>query len=47
VAAFIASQRAEYGIPNAVSRRTLGVWQAWFCKCAHGELPHFDILGRC
>jgi transposase InsO family protein len=39
VAAFIASQRAARGIPQAVSCRALGVSQAWFYKWASGELP--------
>jgi transposase InsO family protein len=39
VAAFIASQRAQHGIPQAVSCRALGVSQAWFYKWAQGELP--------
>jgi putative transposase len=39
VAAFIASQRAQHGIPHAVSCRALGVSQAWFYKWAGGELP--------
>ncbi len=32
MAAFIASQRAEHGIPYATSCRALGVSQSWFCK---------------
>src|SRR5207245_7297821 len=36
---FIASQRAEHGIPQAVCCRALGVSQAWFYKWAGGELP--------
>ena len=39
MAAFIASQRAARGIPQAVSCRALGVSQAWFYKWAQGELP--------
>jgi putative transposase len=39
VAAFIASQRAQHGIPLAVSCRALGVSQAWYYKWAQGELP--------
>jgi putative transposase len=39
VAAFIASQRAGHGIPQAVSCRALGVSQAWFYKWVQGELP--------
>jgi putative transposase len=37
VAAFIASQRDEHGIPHAVSCRALGVSQAWFYKWKHGD----------
>ena len=32
VAAFIASQRAEHGVPHAVACRALGVSQSWFYK---------------
>jgi putative transposase len=39
VAAFIAAQRAQRGIPHAVSCRALGVSQAWYYKWAGGELP--------
>jgi putative transposase len=43
VAAFIASQRDEHGIPHAVTCRALGVSQAWFYKWLHhanaGTLP--------
>jgi putative transposase len=39
VAGFIASQRADHGVPHAVSCRALGVSQAWFYKWAGGELP--------
>jgi putative transposase len=39
VAAFIASQRGDHGIPHAVSCRALGVSQSWFYKWKHGELP--------
>ncbi len=38
MAALIAAQRAEYGIPHAVSCRALGVSQAWFYKWRHGEV---------
>jgi putative transposase len=38
VAAFIASQRARYGIPYAVACRALGVSQAWFYKWRHGDV---------
>ena len=34
MAAAIASQRAEHGIPHAVCCRALGVSQAWFYKWA-------------
>ena len=39
MAAFIAAQREDYGIPNAVSCRALGVSQAWFYRWAGGQLP--------
>ena len=39
MAAFIAAQRAEHGIPHAVSCRALGVSQSWFYKWAAGRLP--------
>jgi putative transposase len=38
LAGFIASQRAEHGVPQAVSCRALGVSQAWFYKWAHGDV---------
>ena len=37
LAALIASQRAEHGIPHAVSCRALGVSQAWFYKWRNGD----------
>jgi putative transposase len=37
VAAFIASQRAVHGIPQAVSCRALGVSQSWYYKWRHGD----------
>jgi putative transposase len=37
VAAFIAAQRDEHGIPHAVACRALGVSPAWFYKWAHGD----------
>jgi putative transposase len=37
VAAFIAAQRAEHGVPHAVACRALGVSQAWFYKWRHGD----------
>jgi putative transposase len=37
VAALIATQRAEYGIPHAVSCRALGVSPAWFYKWRAGD----------
>ena len=37
VAAFVATQRTEHGIPHAVSCRALGVSQAWFYKWKRGE----------
>jgi putative transposase len=36
VAGFIAAQRAEHGIPHAVSCRALGVSQAWLYKWVRG-----------
>jgi putative transposase len=39
VAAFIAAQRADHGIPQAVSCRALGVSQSWFYKWDGGKLP--------
>jgi putative transposase len=39
VAAFIASQRDQHGVPQAVSCRALGVSQSWFYKWKAGELP--------
>jgi putative transposase len=37
VAALIATQRVEYGIPHAVSCRALGVSPAWFYKWRGGD----------
>jgi putative transposase len=37
VAAFIAAQRDEHGIPHAVVCRALGVSPAWFYKWARGD----------
>jgi len=34
---FIAAQRAQYGIPQAVSCRALGVSQSWFYKWKDGD----------
>jgi putative transposase len=43
VAAFIAAQREQHRIPQAVACRALGVSQSWFCKWLHharaGTLP--------
>jgi len=39
VAAFIASQREQHGVPQAVSCRALGVSPSWFYKWAGGGLP--------
>jgi len=38
VAAFIAAQRAHYGIPYAVACRALGVSQSWFYKWRRGDV---------
>jgi putative transposase len=37
VAAFIAAQRAQHGVPHAVSCRALGVSPSWFYKWARGD----------
>jgi putative transposase len=37
VATFIATQRAQYGIPYAVACRALGVSQSWFYKWRRGD----------
>jgi putative transposase len=37
VAAFIAAQRDERGIPHATACRALGVSEAWFYKWCHGD----------
>ena len=39
MAAFIASQRDQHGVPQAVSCRALGVSQSWFYKWKAGEPP--------
>lgn len=39
VAAFIAAQREQYGVPHAVSCRALGVSQAWLYKWVRGDAP--------
>jgi putative transposase len=38
LAAVIASQREQHGIPQAVSCRALGVSQAWFYKWRRGDV---------
>ena len=37
MAAFIAAQRADHGIPHAVSCRALGVSEGWFFKWKDGD----------
>lgn len=37
VAGFIATQRAQFGVPHATACRALGLSQAWFYKWAHGD----------
>jgi len=37
VAGFVASQRAEYGVPHVLACRALGVSPAWFYKWRHGD----------
>ena len=39
MAAFIASQRDQHGVPQAVACRALGVSPAWLYKWKEGELP--------
>jgi putative transposase len=39
VAALIAAQGDEHGIPAAVACRALGVSRSWFCKHEDGALP--------
>src|SRR5216117_3522709 len=39
VAAFIAAQGDEHGVPHAAACRALGVSRSWFCKWAPGQLP--------
>jgi transposase InsO family protein len=39
VAAFIAAQREDHGIPHATACRALGVSQSWFYKWTTGVLP--------
>jgi putative transposase len=39
VAAFIAAQRDDHGIPHATACRALGVSQSWFYKWKAGVLP--------
>ena len=39
MAALIAAQRAQHGIPHAVACRALGVSRAWFYKRKDGALP--------
>lgn len=38
LAAFIAAQRARYGVPHVVACRALGVCQAWLYKWLHGDV---------
>lgn len=39
MAEFIATQRADHGVPHAVTCRALGVSQSWFYMWKTGELP--------
>src|SRR6478609_8443642 len=43
MAALIVSQRAEHGVPHAVSCRALGVSQAWFYKWRRGD---YSLRGK-
>lgn len=38
MAAFIAAQRADHGVPHAVSCRALDVPGSWFCKWRRGDV---------
>ena len=38
VAGFIATQRAQHGIPHTIACRAVGVSQAWFYKWKHGDM---------
>jgi len=38
VAAFIATQRASFGVPHTVACRALGVSQAWFYRWRRGDV---------
>ena len=38
LAAFVAAQRDDHGVPHAVACRALGVSQAWFYKWRHGDV---------
>ena len=38
VAEFIATQRAQHGIPHTIACRAVGVSQAWFYKWKHGDM---------
>lgn len=39
MASFIASQRADHGVPHATACRALGVSQSWLYKWARGDPP--------
>ena len=39
MAAFIAAQRVQHGVPHATACRALGMSQSWFYKWAGGTLP--------
>ena len=39
MAAFIAAQGVQHGVPHATACRALGMSQSWFCKWAGGTLP--------
>jgi len=44
LAALIATQRREHGIPHAVACRALGVSQAWFYKWLRHEVARGEWL---
>jgi len=45
VAAFIAAQRDEHGIPDATACRALSVSQSWFYKWCHGDPLRSTLAG--
>jgi putative transposase len=46
LAAFIAAQRAEHGVPQVTACRALGVSQAWFYKWRGGDVSTWRARRR-